>query len=104
MAEVAAGAEAARDGRSHRFRTSRTASREDRRAGLMWVKVGNDCLNLDNIVSFHFARDDDGVLAVIVETISGHVKHYQGNEAAMLKQHFDTLTAAPPEPEPFEPL
>ena len=70
----------------------------------MWVKVGNDCLNLDNIVSFHFAHDDDGVLSVIVETISGHVKHYQGNDAAMLNQHFDTLTAGPPEPEPFKPL
>jgi hypothetical protein len=70
----------------------------------MWVKVGNDCLNLDNIVSFHFARDDDGAPAVIVETISGHVKHYQGAEATTLKQHFDALVAAPPGPEPFEPL
>src|SRR5712664_18277 len=81
-----------------------TALREDRRAALMWVKVGNDCLNLDNIVSFHFARDDDGAVAVIVETISGHVKHYQGNEAETLKQHFDALAAGPPETKPFEPL
>jgi hypothetical protein len=61
----------------------------------MWLKIGNGYLNLNNIVSVHFARDDNGEWLATAETVSGSVKHYPGADAEALKEHFESLGEAP---------
>jgi hypothetical protein len=61
----------------------------------MWIAIGNDFLNLNNVASVHFAPDDDGVLTATVETFAGNVKHYRGPEATVLHQTLDGLAAGP---------
>ena len=58
----------------------------------MWIAIGSDFLNLNNVASIHFAPDDDGELTATVETFAGHIKHYRGLEASTLRQTLDNLT------------
>ena len=61
----------------------------------MWVMIGHDYLNLDNIDCVRFTRDQDGTFSASVEPDSGHVRHYQGSDAENLKAALDALIAAP---------
>jgi hypothetical protein len=61
----------------------------------MWLAVGNGYLNLENVVSIHFARDDDGGLTATVETFAGHAKHYHAHEAETLRKALEALAAGP---------
>jgi len=61
----------------------------------MWIAIGSDFLNLNNVASVHFAPDDDGVLTATVETFAGNVKHYRGADAIALRQTLDDLAVGP---------
>jgi hypothetical protein len=65
----------------------------------MWIAIGNDFLNLNNIAGVHFASDDDGVLTATIETFAGNVKHYRGPDAIALRQTLENLAAGPTPPE-----
>jgi hypothetical protein len=62
----------------------------------MWIAIGNSFLNLDNVVSVHFASGDDGILTATVETFTGHAKHYHGAEAKTLRKDLSNLAAESP--------
>jgi hypothetical protein len=62
----------------------------------MWIALGNGFLNLDNVVSVHFARGDDGSLTATVETFTGHAKHYHGADAETLQKDLGALAAGSP--------
>jgi hypothetical protein len=62
----------------------------------MWLRIGTGYLNLATIVDIHFPRDSDGMLTATLETLTGHVKHYKGREAARLQEALDGLAGADP--------
>lgn len=58
----------------------------------MWIAVGSDFLNLNNLASVHFAPDDDGALTATIETFAGNARHFRGPDAKLLKQTLDGLS------------
>jgi hypothetical protein len=51
----------------------------------MWILIGADYLNLDNLAAVRFRRDD-GTLHATAEPISGPARHYAGEDAEQLRR------------------
>jgi hypothetical protein len=51
----------------------------------MWVQIGHDYLNLDNVVAVHFRDDEVGTLTATVESTSGATRRYVGSDGERLR-------------------
>jgi hypothetical protein len=63
----------------------------------MWIQIGHDYLNLDNVVAVHFRDDEDGTLTATVESISGATRRYVGADGEKLRQLLKGLCCYPAE-------
>jgi hypothetical protein len=61
----------------------------------MWIKLGSDYINLDNVAHVHFLKDENGTLVANVEMTTGHIKHFNAAEAETLMYDLEALTAGP---------
>jgi hypothetical protein len=52
----------------------------------MWIQIGHDYLNLDNVVAVHFRDDEDGTLTATVEATNGATRRYVGSDGERLRQ------------------
>jgi hypothetical protein len=59
----------------------------------VWVRIGLDYLNLDNVASVHLDRDDDGTLVATVELVTGTTRRFVGADAEALR---GALPGTPP--------
>jgi hypothetical protein len=57
----------------------------------MWVQVGDDFVNLDNLAAVSFSRGDEGEQTAVAETVSGSTRRYQGDEALALREALEAL-------------
>jgi hypothetical protein len=51
----------------------------------VWVRIGPDYLNLDNVASVHLERDDDGTLVATVELVTCTTRRFAGADAEALR-------------------
>jgi hypothetical protein len=51
----------------------------------MWIQIGHDFLNLDNVVAVHFRDDEVGTLTATVEATSGATRRYVGSDGEKLR-------------------
>jgi hypothetical protein len=57
----------------------------------MWIQLGADYLNLDNLAAVHFGRTGNGDLLATVETTAGLIRRYQGENALTLREAMQAL-------------
>lgn len=61
----------------------------------MWLRLGDEFLNLGLVVSADFGADDDGRPTAAVETVFGYgdTRHYTGQDAKTLQQALVNLAS-----------
>jgi hypothetical protein len=57
----------------------------------MWVQIGGDFVNLDNLAGVNFGRSEEGELTAQAETASGSTRRYTGDEALALREALEAL-------------
>lgn len=61
----------------------------------MWLRLGDEFLNLNLVTSVDFGTDDDGRPTATVEMVFGYgdTRHYVGQDAETLRQVLANLAA-----------